>query len=305
MAHDVGHQDRLVERLNELHKKATYLTSAAVASPIGSQKTNTKASMDVKLGPVIAGNQAPITGQLFVALKFVPEMGGSRARDQSGELHVIIKEAHNIGGFASPPLASLAAALQGDQAASLLSKQTEPTLPSGSLPNPFCKCYLLASNGRRLAKQKTAHLKRTANPRWDHKCVFSSVKVSSLACQALEILMFNRDSILVSNNEFLGGIRLCLNEVNQVDEDQTKPSGEQQELLCSERECRLWNQMLAKPDIWVYGELKLRHLRPLVAKGEQQAFLKHSTDASTNIINELLSSSQTQLKPTQPLAASG
>lgn len=316
MAHDARQQERLVERLNELHKKATCLTSAVVASPVvGAQTSNVKqVSMDVRLGPLVVSpsSQASITGQLFVALKFVPETSGSRARDQLGELQVIIKEARNIAGFESPPLASLAAAaVAGDQAAALLgpqASQVEQTLPSGSLPNPFCKCYLLGSNGRRLAKQKTSHLKRTANPKWDHKCVFSSLKLSSLSCQVLEILMFNRDSILVSNNEFLGGIRLCQNETNGEQISASKPKEQQNqhtEPLCSERECRLWNQMLAKPDIWVYGELKLRHLRPLVAKSELPLTVHSPAATPINPTTNELLPPQAQLKPTQVLAASG
>lgn len=263
-AYSQEQQEKLVERLNELHKKATCLTNTVAASPVG-QKSH-QAAMDVRLGPLAAptSGHAPITGQLFVALKFVPENGPGRPSNRPGELQVIIKEARNIGGFASPPLASLAAVAAGNAATLIGSDPMTPAPPSGSLPNPFCKCYLLASNGRRLAKQKTSHLKRTANPRWDHKCTFGSVKLSSLSCQALEILLFNRDSILVSNNEFLGGIRLCSNGSQpEIGTDDIKGA---EDSLCSERESRLWNQLLAKPNIWVYGELKLRLLRPLVAR---------------------------------------
>jgi len=296
-----------VDKLGELQRRAARLTTA-VAPADGRQ---TSCHMSVSLGPPAMqhSNQPPITGQLFVAIKFVPEneklVMSRMGSNLEGELHVIIKEAHDIGGFEAPSL-------------KLNSAEEKQPPPSGSLPNPFCKCYLLASNGQRVAKQKTPHLKRTANPRWDHKCVFNSVKLDNLTCQAIEILVFNRDSILVSN-ECLGGIRLCrssescekvahlpqtgktTNNQEQISNDSASIGSDQLQqdsssssttlrrsfnqredlatkrrptqgwegdALCSERESRLWNQMLARPNIWVYGELRLRQLRPLVASNK-------------------------------------
>lgn len=274
-----------VDRLAELQRKAARLASA-VAPTTDFQDADSTQAMSASLGPPVelTANQPPISGQLFVALKFVPDnnqLVSSRNPNVSGELQVWIKEAHNIAGFECPLLTSLD------------SDASRPNLPAGSLPNPLAKCYLLASNGHRIGKQKTPHLKRTANPSWDHKCIFECVKLSQLSCQAIEIQVFNRDSYLV-RNEYLGGIRLCQNGptrqfscrsnstsksddqataitakgVEASDDSSSRLSlGEDldESALCGKRESRLWTQMLVRPNIWVYGELKLSHLRPLKA----------------------------------------
>lgn len=287
----------LADRLSELQKKAALLTTqVAPSSGPGCQQR-----MNVLLGPASSDSRiiSHISGKLFVALKFVPPdqelpvpTNKRLSASCEGELHVNIKEAHNIAGFENPSVAAVMAAASNETAATLerqnssrsasssqsnsgsLESRTNNSirqLPSGSLPNPFCKCYLLASNGQRVAKYKTPHLKRTSNPRWDFKCVFSQVSLANLSSQAIEILMFNRDSILVSNNEFLGGIRLCRSDGQPAEATTTQTnsaadSGSYEDSLCSERESRLWNQMIARPNIWVYGELELRLLRPLVAQ---------------------------------------
>lgn len=299
-------QQDAADKLGELQRKAFRLTSAV--APSYAPGTNNQAQqhhfqqMNVHLGPLIQLNpnqNHTVSGRLFVALKFVPEnqelISSRITQDISGELHVIIKEAHNIGGFEPIQLVSTLNGKKCDQSVGNGKEQQEAVAvinkpPSGPLPNPFCKCYLLASNGQRIGKQKTPHLKRTTNPRWDFRCIFNSVKLSQLTCQAIEILMFNRDSILVSNNDYLGGIRLCQASktfsssskaaaANTTDEqtisgcESTATAPEigkvnealQDEPLCSERESRLWNQMLARPNIWVYGELRLRQLRPLIS----------------------------------------
>lgn len=293
-----------MDKLSELQRKAALLTTAVAPSGGGGGGAAAyQPTMNVLLGPMKDNRSSHITGKLFVALKFVPQhqdgpLLGALQKGQAaagenceGDLHVNIKEAHNIAGFENPSVAAVMAAASSenntnlDRSATLGSnssgggeQQAVKFLPSGSLPNPFCKCYLLDSNGQRVAKHKTGHLKRTSNPRWDFKCVFSQLSQAQLAGQAIEILMFNRDSILVSN-EFLGGIRLCRSAAlssggdSAIGQQPAQTGGQQQQQqqscedsLCSERESRLWNQMLARPNIWVYGELELRLLRPLVAQ---------------------------------------
>lgn len=358
-------QQQQVDRLSELQRKAAILTTA-VAPPGGFQSNyslkflqdlgqeNSAPSeqapltmMNVSLGPIPKSlsepNQALISGQLFVALKFVPQnqelLSRRGAANMEGELQVIVKEAHNIAGFEAPfntlPLSSVNSNGSPDK------QQLARAPPSGPLPNPFCKCYLLASNGQRVAKQRTAHLKRTANPRWDQKCVFDSLKLASLSSQAIEIQMFNRGSILAgAGNEYLGGIRLCRRSqapAGSMDQCSRQSNTEQQvatsepqalgsqaafdsasiqsdqsannnnssdstslrrlssgttttssntdsstmarskcepDSLCSEREARLWEQMLTRPNIWVYGELRLRPLTPLIAASAVKPTLK-------------------------------
>lgn len=221
-------------------------------------------SMNVVLGadsdeshPNGSSSASLISGQLFVALKFVPENTGEtlarRSDRMEGTLCVLIKEARNIGGFEAPP-----ALLVGRNPIDKTNSKQPIAQPTGPLPNPFCKCYLLNSNGARIARQRTPQAKRTSNPRWDFECKFNHVKLSHLQAQAIEIHLLSRDSILVkSSQESLGSIRLCSST--------STSTSTTAEALCSERESRLWAQMLARPNIWVYGELPLSHLRPLIA----------------------------------------
>lgn len=310
--------EQVARKLSEFEQRAARLAQAAAVAPPNGQQTNTDMinlrsqaqtssaasppdMMNVTLGPEVAPSApggAPLTtGQLFVALKFVPESGDLLARrtaQMEGDLRVLIKEAHNLAGFTPAPIAV------GTQ-----NKQPSPVddKTNLNLPSPMAKCYLLDSNGQRLAKQKTSHLKRTANPRWDHECSFQSLKLSALQAQAIEIHLFNRDSYLSGRlasttsdaSNCLGSIRLCKSASSANSDSQSVgkssasssldanstadssslgpptnklPSGDSQE-LCSEREARLWTQMLARPNIWVYGELPLRHLRALVPRSQR------------------------------------
>lgn len=211
-------------------------------------------------------SNSQISGQLFVALKFVPDSQSNTSKRHQmleGDLYVTIKEAHGIGGFVSGG--------SGSQ-----------QLPSGSLPNPFGKCCLFNPSGQRVSKHKTPQMKRTANPKWNFTCIFKSLKLEQLANQSLEVNLFSpSDSILVSKT-YLGGVRLgCPASMISTglkasmafgSGSQTAPESLEQDrrsstqssgsyYATSDRESRIWANMLAKPNIWSYGELTLRQLQ--------------------------------------------
>lgn len=214
-------------------------------------------------------NQASqFDGELFVALKFVPLNPECRIdRDSDGDLHIIVKEAHNIRAF---------------------NRQI-------GLPNPYCKCQIITSRGHRLDKQKSPILKRTINPKWNHKFIFNQLLFGQLKELCIELSVWDRDSLV--SNEFLGGVRLCLSSFNQARFNQQQPQQHSTDLErgskhnslgsttgdttnqdgtinrrntigrvqqhdngndTNERPNQLWSQMLARPNMWVYGELRIR-----------------------------------------------
>lgn len=199
----------------------------------------------VMRAPEIADTARINLGQLFVALKFVPDSTDFLARrsaQMQGQLRVLIKEAKSIG-------------LSMDHQQVEHHQQQQQSLPS-----PQCKCYLLNAVGQRVGKQKTQQLKRTPNPQWNQELCFNSLKLAQLAGQALEISLINRD-VLAINVDLMGGIRLCHRLAN--DETSTTTDCEQ---IATEKEAKLWDQMIQRPNIWVFGDLPLRQLRPLVTR---------------------------------------
>lgn len=264
---------------------------SAVLAPINSLSSNSTLIKQQN------NRQTIISGQLFVALKFVPTQ--KIAKDCIGDLHVTIKEAHQIAGFCSPLTTNS-------------NYLIDHKPPSGALPNAMCKCFLLSSTGARVTKFKTPTLKRCSNPKWNFKCVFEALQLSKLHCQAIELTVYHKDdSILVSNNEFLGGVRLChrlqeeeeqgkeeeeakekdknvrleneslnqlinnnttntnnlLKQTSNQNNDNNKTTTIKKQAVDKEgeKEARIWTQMLSRPNIWVYGEFQLRALNPLLA----------------------------------------
>ncbi|RWS13731.1 uncharacterized protein B4U79_04967, partial [Dinothrombium tinctorium] len=161
-------------------------------------------------------------GDLFVALKFVPfdtTHNKHSRRINKGTLHVLVKEAHNL----------------------------MPTRSNGTA-DPFCKCYLLPDRSK-MAKQKTAVIKKTCDPKWNYTFVYDDIELGELKDRCLELTVWDYDKL--TSNDFLGGVRLslglgkyCGQEVDWMDS-----VGE---------EVNLWQNMLDRPNMWVYGTLRLR-----------------------------------------------
>lgn len=78
---------------------------------------------------------------------------------------------------------------------------------SHSLPLYFNCSYLLPDKGRS-SKQKTAVIRRSCNPAWNHTFVYSDISLQELSERALELTVWDHDRI--ASNEFLGGMRFNL-----------------------------------------------------------------------------------------------
>ncbi|KAI1294984.1 Synaptotagmin-like protein 4 [Halotydeus destructor] len=169
-------------------------------------------------------------GDLFVALKFVPLETGSRATildSTQGQLHVLVKEANNL----------------------------IPTRANGT-SDPFVKSYFLPDRSKN-GKQKSQVVKKCCNPKWNHTFVYDELNLGHLKTRSVELTIWDHDKL--ATNSFLGGVRLGLGQglfEGQLAE-WSDSSGDE---VC------LWQQMLDKPNMWVYGQLKLRprHADPLV-----------------------------------------
>ncbi|XP_054158225.1 uncharacterized protein LOC128956532 isoform X2 [Oppia nitens] len=149
-----------------------------------------------------------------------PTMSSSHTTKSNGELHVLVKEAHNLLGTRS-----------------------------NGTSDPFCKCYLLPDKSK-ASKQKTPVMKKTCSPKWNHTFIFDDLSELDLSQRCLELTIWDYDKI--TSNDFLGGVRLGLG--------QGKCEGHPCDWMDSiGDEVALWQQMLSRPNMWVYGEL---HLRP-------------------------------------------
>lgn len=136
-------------------------------------------------------------------------------------------------------------------------------------------------------KQKTSISKKTTNPRWNHTIVYDDLTLADLKARCLELTIWNHDKL--ASNEFLGGVRLslgtgmsmdmymvivlegCTLERSLVGNVHSLFSSYTFNSLTGDCEGRpvdwmdslpeevvLWQQMLDRPGMWVYGELKLR-----------------------------------------------
>ncbi|CAG2162873.1 unnamed protein product [Oppiella nova] len=172
-------------------------------------------------------NQNNYKGDIFLALKYMtPDAQRHRtgspqraATPSKGELHVLIKEAHNL-----------------------------TATRSNGTSDPFCKSYLLPEKSK-ASKQKTPVIKKTCNPKWNHTFIFEDLSVQDLTERCLELTIWDYDKI--TSNDFLGGVRLGMGN--------GKHDGRPCDWMDSMGdEIALWHQMMDRPNMWVYGELHLR-----------------------------------------------
>ncbi|CAG2118135.1 unnamed protein product, partial [Medioppia subpectinata] len=108
--------------------------------------------------------------------------------------------------------------------------------------------YLLPEKSKS-SKQKTPVVKKTCNPKWNHTFVFEDLSVQDLRHRCLELTIWDYDKI--TSNDFLGGVRLGMGS--------GKFDGKTCDWMDSVGdEVALWQQMMGRPNMWVYGELHLR-----------------------------------------------
>uniref|UniRef100_A0A4W5K332 Synaptotagmin-like protein 5 n=1 Tax=Hucho hucho TaxID=62062 RepID=A0A4W5K332_9TELE len=119
---------------------------------------------------------------------------------------------------------------------------------SGGTSDPFVKGYLLPDNSKS-TKHKTAVLRRTVNPQWNHTFTYCGLQAGDLNNVCLELTVWDKEAL--ASNVFLGGVRLnggtgqsYGNEVDWMDS-----YGEEQ---------RLWQRMIDNPEVPQECKLMLR-----------------------------------------------
>lgn len=131
---------------------------------------------------------------------------------------------------------------------------------SGGTSDTFVKGYLLPVN--KSTKHKTAIVKKSVNPQWNHTFSFTSVEPNDLQNICLELIVLDKESL--TSNVFLGGVSLNCgsgisygNEVNWMDSQ-----GEEQ---------YLWQKMMDSPGTSVEGTLMLRSTKARYKKATQKS----------------------------------
>jgi len=169
-------------------------------------------------------------GDIILALKYVPSEASLKfSKKRKGTLMVKITEAKNL------------------------------PIPRGStLPDPYCKGYLLPHHPR--GKQKTAVCRKTTSPRWDATLSWEELSIEDLADRSLELAVWDHDRL--GHQDLIGGVRLNLG------------SGKAGGRACGwmdavGKEVTLWQQMLDRPNFWVEASVTLRQQLD-TARGQAQ-----------------------------------
>jgi synaptotagmin-like protein len=161
-------------------------------------------------------------GDIIVALKYVPgEASGARKSSRKkGTLMILVKEAKNL-----------------------------PVPKGTTLPDPYCKCYLLPAVPSR-GKQKTGICRRTTSPRWEQTIVWEDLSMEEVMERSLELAIWDHDRI-GKTQDFLGGARFNLGSGRHLGRNVAWMDG-------TGKEVSLWQQMLDRPNFWVEGCIGLR-----------------------------------------------
>ncbi|XP_031227865.1 synaptotagmin-like protein 5 [Mastomys coucha] len=119
---------------------------------------------------------------------------------------------------------------------------------SGGTSDSFVKGYLLPDDNK-ATKHKTAVVKKSVNPQWNHTFIFSGLYPQDIKNACLELTIWDKEAF--SSNIFLGGVRL--NSGSGMSHGKTvdwmDSHGEEQ---------RLWQKMADNPGTSVEGVLMLR-----------------------------------------------
>ncbi|XP_057616004.1 synaptotagmin-like protein 5 isoform X1 [Chionomys nivalis] len=119
---------------------------------------------------------------------------------------------------------------------------------SGGTSDSFVKGYLLPDDNK-ATKHKTAVVKKSVNPQWNHTFIFTGLYPQDIKNVCLELTIWDKEAF--SSNIFLGGVRL--NSGSGVSHGKNvywmDSRGEEQ---------RLWQRMIDSPGVSVEGILMLR-----------------------------------------------
>ncbi|KPP67421.1 synaptotagmin-like protein 5-like [Scleropages formosus] len=119
---------------------------------------------------------------------------------------------------------------------------------SGGTSDTFVKGYLLPDNNKS-TKHKTAVVKKSVNPKWNHTFTYCGLQPGDLNNVCLELTVWDKESL--SSNVFLGGVRLGAGTGQSYGKevDWMDSFGEEQ---------RLWQRMIDNPEVPQECTLMLR-----------------------------------------------
>ncbi|NXG21759.1 SYTL2 protein, partial [Grallaria varia] len=115
-------------------------------------------------------------GEMKVALQYVPHPIGGKKTLSTGEVHIWVKECHNL------------------------------PLLRGNRLNSFIKCTILPDTSRK-SRQKTRTVAKTANPVFNHTMVYDGFRPEDLKEACIELTVWDHNKLA---NHFLGGLRIGL-----------------------------------------------------------------------------------------------
>uniref|UniRef100_A0A8B9GJU7 Synaptotagmin-like protein 5 n=1 Tax=Astyanax mexicanus TaxID=7994 RepID=A0A8B9GJU7_ASTMX len=176
-------------------------------------------------------------GELTVVLKYIPA-----ERNLSLPLDQIQVKKGFLKGKKSITLP------KGGMVELLVKEAKNLTAVKSGSSDPFVKGYLLPDD-KKSTKHKTAVVKRSVNPRWNHTFTYCGLQHTDLDSVCLELTVWDKEPL--ASNVFLGGVRLGagtgLSYGKEVDWNDSY--GEEQ---------RLWQRMIDNPEVPQECTLMLR-----------------------------------------------
>ncbi|NXO73194.1 SYTL2 protein, partial [Phainopepla nitens] len=115
-------------------------------------------------------------GEMKLALQYVPHPVGGKKTVSTGEVHIWVKECHNL------------------------------PLLRGNRLNSFIKCTILPDTSRK-SRQKTRTVAKTINPVFNHTMVYDGFRPEDLKEACIELTVWDHNKLA---NHFLGGLRIGL-----------------------------------------------------------------------------------------------
>ncbi|NXV14975.1 SYTL2 protein, partial [Cepphus grylle] len=115
-------------------------------------------------------------GEMKLALQYVPHPVGGKKILSTGEVHIWVKECHDL------------------------------PLLRGNRLNSFIKCTILPDTSRK-SRQKTRTVAKTTNPVFNHTMVYDGFRPEDLKEACVELTVWDHNKLA---NHFLGGLRIGL-----------------------------------------------------------------------------------------------
>ncbi|NXH57035.1 SYTL2 protein, partial [Rhabdornis inornatus] len=115
-------------------------------------------------------------GEMKLALQYIPHPIGGKKTLSTGEVHIWVKECHNL------------------------------PLLRGNRLNSFIKCTILPDTSRK-SRQKTRTVAKTTNPVFNHTMVYDGFRPEDLKEACIELTVWDHNKLA---NHFLGGLRIGL-----------------------------------------------------------------------------------------------